>query len=58
MLPQQNSKMWEWLRNWGVGTEANIDERPKCLEVAINGCHRVFNKAGGEGWQEGEVIVT
>lgn len=50
--------MWEWLRNWGVGTEANIDERPKCLEVAINGCHRVFNKAGGEGWQEGEVIVT
>lgn len=57
MLPQQNLKMWAWLRNWAVGMK-NTDESPKYLEVAINGCHRFFNKAVGEGWQEGEVIVT
>ena len=41
-----------------MGTEKNTDESPKCLEVAINRCRRVFNQAVGKGWQEGDVIVS
>ena len=50
--------MWEWLRNWAMGTEDAINEHLKCTKLAINRCLVVFDKAVSEGLQESEVTVT
>jgi len=50
--------MWEWLRNWAMGTEDGINEHLKCIKVAINRCLVVFDKAVSEGLQGSEVTVT
>lgn len=57
MLQQQKSKMWEWLRNWAMGVEESTNESLKCLQVAVNRCLVVFDKAVSEGLQEREATV-
>lgn len=40
-----------------MGIEESINESLKCLEVAVNRCLVVFDKAVSEGLQESEATV-